>query len=123
MRSSAAGADASAAPAAATGDNDDPLVQYVVLRRDLWTDLGWPLGSIVAQACASYTSQRIDTYFSCQQRDSDEEATCDSSGEALTASELCGRRVMRRRRRCGRAATATQPTGTALRSGWITCER
>ena len=27
----------------------DPLVQYVVLRRDLWIDLGWPLGSIVAQ--------------------------------------------------------------------------
>ena len=27
----------------------DPIVQYVILRRDLWTELGWPLGSIVAQ--------------------------------------------------------------------------
>ena len=40
--------------AAATGDDEsnDPLVQYVVLRRDLWTELGWPLGSIVAQVSA-----------------------------------------------------------------------
>lgn len=29
----------------------DPLVQYVVLRRDLWTEKRWPLGSVVAQAC------------------------------------------------------------------------
>ena len=27
------------------------IVQYVVLRKDLWTDQGWPLGSVVAQAC------------------------------------------------------------------------
>ena len=27
------------------------IVQYVVLRKDLWTDKGWPLGSVVAQAC------------------------------------------------------------------------
>lgn len=26
-------------------------VQYVVLRKDLWAEKGWPLGSIVAQAC------------------------------------------------------------------------
>ncbi|XP_040283065.1 putative peptidyl-tRNA hydrolase PTRHD1 [Bufo bufo] len=27
------------------------LVQYVVLRRDLQSNLGWPLGALVAQAC------------------------------------------------------------------------
>lgn len=26
-----------------------PLVQYIVLRRDLWSSLDWPLGSVVAQ--------------------------------------------------------------------------
>ncbi|KAK9831398.1 hypothetical protein WJX81_001157 [Elliptochloris bilobata] len=34
----------------------DPLVQYVVLRRDLWSELGWPLGSVVAQACHAATA-------------------------------------------------------------------
>lgn len=32
-------------------DSQDPIVQWVVLRRDLWTDLGWPLGPVIAQAC------------------------------------------------------------------------
>ncbi|GAX73247.1 hypothetical protein CEUSTIGMA_g701.t1 [Chlamydomonas eustigma] len=27
------------------------LVQYVVLRKDLWAEQVWPLGSVVAQAC------------------------------------------------------------------------
>lgn len=40
----------------------DPLVQYVVLRRDLWTDLGWPLGSVVAQACHASTAAIFSTY-------------------------------------------------------------
>eukprot|EP00879_Flechtneria_rotunda_P009024 GHRR01009449.1.p1 GENE.GHRR01009449.1~~GHRR01009449.1.p1 ORF type:complete len:127 (+),score=2.53 GHRR01009449.1:204-584(+) len=31
--------------------DDDPIVQWVVLRRDLWTDIGWPLGPVIAQAC------------------------------------------------------------------------
>ena len=31
-------------------------MQYVVLRRDLWADLGWPLGSVVAQACHAATA-------------------------------------------------------------------
>lgn len=31
--------------------DSDPLVQYVVLRRDLDTELNWPLGALVAQAC------------------------------------------------------------------------
>ncbi len=32
------------------------LVQYVVLRADLWKEMGWPLGSIVAQACHAVTA-------------------------------------------------------------------
>lgn len=32
------------------------LVQYVVLRADLWKDINWPLGSIVAQACHAATA-------------------------------------------------------------------
>ena len=43
-------AEGSAVQASAAAEEDDPLMQYLVLRRDLWTDLGWPLGSIVAQA-------------------------------------------------------------------------
>jgi len=27
------------------------VLQYIVLRKDLWVEQGWPLGSIVAQAC------------------------------------------------------------------------
>lgn len=34
----------------------DDLVQYVVLRKDLWNSLNWPLGSIVAQACHASTA-------------------------------------------------------------------
>jgi len=39
---------AAAAPPAS--DSPPPLLQYVVLRKDL-RELGWPLGSVVAQAC------------------------------------------------------------------------
>ena len=31
-------------------------MQYVVLRRDLWDGMGWPLGSVVAQACHAATA-------------------------------------------------------------------
>lgn len=34
----------------------DPIVQYIVLRRDLWKSEGWPLGSVVAQACHASTA-------------------------------------------------------------------
>lgn len=34
----------------------DDLVQYIVLRKDLWNSLNWPLGSIVAQACHASTA-------------------------------------------------------------------
>lgn len=30
---------------------DDPIVQYIIIRRDLRGEKGWPLGSLVAQAC------------------------------------------------------------------------
>ncbi|NJR42881.1 MAG: hypothetical protein HC767_09710 [Akkermansiaceae bacterium] len=30
---------------------DDPIIQYIILRRDLWADQGWPLGPLIAQAC------------------------------------------------------------------------
>ena len=38
-----------------TGDGtlsrEETLVQYVLVRRDLQTSLGWPLGSVIAQGC------------------------------------------------------------------------
>ncbi|GIL68014.1 hypothetical protein Vafri_21340 [Volvox africanus] len=37
--------------ASALTSQQDFLVQYVVIRKDLWGSLGWPLGSVVAQAC------------------------------------------------------------------------
>lgn len=40
----------------------DVFVQYVVLRRDLWRDLGWPLGSIMAQVrCATELLFKMQT--------------------------------------------------------------
>jgi len=35
---------------------NDVFMQYIVLRKDLWKDLKWPLGSVVAQACHAATS-------------------------------------------------------------------
>lgn len=32
-------------------EKGDVIVQYIILRRDLWNDMGWPRGSVVAQAC------------------------------------------------------------------------
>lgn len=45
----AAAASSAASSAAAAGAS--PVVQFVVLRRDLWRSLGWPLGAVVAQGC------------------------------------------------------------------------
>ena len=49
---------ASAAPAdgGQQQDENDPIVQWVVLRRDLWGELGWPLGPVIAQACHASTA-------------------------------------------------------------------
>ncbi|CDI84901.1 hypothetical protein, conserved [Eimeria praecox] len=43
-------ADAPAVGTSSSGESD-PLVQYVVVRRDLASALQWPLGAVVAQAC------------------------------------------------------------------------
>lgn len=50
--------EASAAPEAQhiSANNDDVLLQYIILRRDLWAELGWPLGSVVAQGCHAATA-------------------------------------------------------------------
>lgn len=40
----------------ATMSDEDPIVQYVALRRDLWKEEAWPLGSIVAQGCHAATA-------------------------------------------------------------------
>lgn len=57
MSGSPTAASSVAALATSSADNaDDTLLQYVVLRRDLWTEMDWPLGSIVAQACHASTA-------------------------------------------------------------------
>ena len=63
MAAAAEGGQQPAAAAAAAGGGSgsgggtaDPLLQYVVLRRDLWADMGWPLGSLVAQGCHAATA-------------------------------------------------------------------
>ena len=49
VSTAAAGSDAAAdAPS-------EPILQYVILRKDLFT-LSWPLGSIVAQGCHAATA-------------------------------------------------------------------
>lgn len=37
-------------------EQQDPILQYIVLRRDMWGHLNWPLGSIVAQGCHASTA-------------------------------------------------------------------
>jgi hypothetical protein len=56
----ATGADQAASNAARPAA--DPIVQWVVLRRDLWQDLGWPLGAVVAQACHASTAAVFSHY-------------------------------------------------------------
>ncbi|CAL5221122.1 g3257 [Coccomyxa viridis] len=41
---------------ASTAPEQSVLVQYVVLRADLWKEMEWPLGSIIAQACHAATA-------------------------------------------------------------------
>ncbi|KAK9809694.1 hypothetical protein WJX73_005901 [Symbiochloris irregularis] len=38
-----------AGDSAAQGEDDGPILQYVILRADLWHEQKWPLGSIVTQ--------------------------------------------------------------------------
>ncbi len=49
-------AAAQASSAAEVQQPQDPIIQYVVLRTDLWMDLGWPLGSVAAQAAHAATA-------------------------------------------------------------------
>lgn len=54
LRMSSAPAPPAATTAAGASSNGeaakpDFTVQYVVVRRDLWTDKQWPLGSVIAQ--------------------------------------------------------------------------
>lgn len=62
---SAAGTTPAAEPSASAQDTQqvdaetpvaEDLVQYLVLRKDLWSSLKWPLGSIIAQACHASTA-------------------------------------------------------------------
>lgn len=61
------GAAAAASPASASTTTaaapaaDDPIVQWVVLRRDLWQELGWPLGPVIAQACHASSAAMFST--------------------------------------------------------------
>lgn len=45
LRTSATGAPASMA------GGEDPLIQYIIVREDLWKEQGWSLGSVMAQGC------------------------------------------------------------------------
>ena len=54
---------------------DDPIVQYVVVRRDLLKTLEWPVGSVIAQACHACTAitweQREDAHVAAYLQDLD----------------------------------------------------
>lgn len=60
MSASASSRAADSAVPAANSDIEEAvagdLVQYIVLRKDLWTELHWPLGSVIAQACHASTA-------------------------------------------------------------------
>lgn len=47
---------ASATTEGSMSQNQDPLIQYVALRSDLWKEKKWPLGSIIAQGCHAATA-------------------------------------------------------------------
>ena len=47
---------ASAEAMDAASGADEVILQYVILRRDLWREQEWPLGSVVAQACHAATA-------------------------------------------------------------------
>lgn len=51
MASTIASSNTGAEAAAAASRPEDPIVQYIVIRKDLWTEQGWPLGPLIAQAC------------------------------------------------------------------------
>lgn len=54
--SSTSATSSNTGPAAVSASAANDLVQYIVLRKDLWNSLQWPLGSIIAQACHASTA-------------------------------------------------------------------
>ena len=80
------------------GGDADPLFQYIVLRRDLQEKLGWPLGSLVAQAAhasvAAIASHAMDAetvaYIAPDALRCMHKAVLEVKGEAQLAS-LAGR--------------------------------
>lgn len=48
--------DAAAMTAGGEAGRQDTVLQYIVIRKDLWTKMGWPLGSFVTQACHAATA-------------------------------------------------------------------
>jgi hypothetical protein len=96
---SAAAVQESAADAAAPVPpaQPDPIVQWVVLRRDLWQDLGWPLGAVVAQACHASTA----AVFSHLADDLTQEYIASENIDHMHKVSVC-----RRQRHCGCARAA-----------------
>ena len=72
---------------------DDPLVMYIVLRKDLLTALHWPLGAVAVQAAHAATKcvadfapdPMVQRYLSAANRDAMRKVMCsaDSSEELL----------------------------------------
>ncbi|KAH8067676.1 aminoacyl-tRNA hydrolase [Aureococcus anophagefferens] len=50
-----------AALSAGDGEASDPLIQYVVLRRDLQESEGWPLGALVAQGAHAAVAAVVES--------------------------------------------------------------
>lgn len=67
-RRSGSGEHAEAGSQTAASTREDVLVQYVILRKDLWAVQKWPLGSVIAQGCHASTaalwSSRHDEFTS-----------------------------------------------------------
>lgn len=40
-----------AGTSASMAGSEDPLIQYIIIREDLWKEQGWSLGSVMAQGC------------------------------------------------------------------------
>ena len=59
----------------------DPLVQYIVLRRDLQETEGWPLGALVAQAASGRRGcRRALGHAACRAYVAPDAMTHDQSG-------------------------------------------
>jgi hypothetical protein len=59
MSSAAEGATGAQASTSGQAPLEDPIVQWVVLRKDLWGSMGWPLGPVIAQACHASTAAMV----------------------------------------------------------------